>query len=54
MVPLPESITASKVPPEDHRRALGIFLLEGVRGVRFLISEVPLYHKLRAPTGVLR
>ena len=29
-------------PPQDHRRALGIGLLHGLRGWRFLMSEVPL------------
>ena len=30
-------------PPWDHRRALGIFLLYGPRGGRFLMGEVPRY-----------
>jgi len=29
-------------PPSDHHRPLGIVLLWGPRGVRFLMSEVPL------------
>ena len=28
--------------PQDHHRALGIDLLQGARGRRFYISEVPL------------
>ena len=30
-------------PPQDHHRALGISLLQGPRGMRFLMREVPLY-----------
>ena len=30
-------------PPKDPRRALGIVLLQGPRGRRFLMGEVPLY-----------
>ena len=30
-------------PPYDPRRLLGKFIREGPRGVRFLMSEVPLY-----------
>ena len=30
-------------PPRDHHRALGIGLLQGPRGGRFFLSEVPLY-----------
>jgi hypothetical protein len=30
-------------PPYDHHRPLGIVLLYGPRGVRFLICKVPLY-----------
>ena len=30
-------------PPEDHHRALGIALLRGPTGTRFLMGEVPLY-----------
>ena len=29
--------------PLDRHRSLGMVLLQGPRGVRFLISEVPLY-----------
>ena len=29
-------------PPQDHRRALGIGLLQGPRRRQFLMSEVPL------------
>ena len=29
-------------PPPDHHKALYIGLLQGPRGVRFLVSEVPL------------
>ena len=29
--------------PLDHHRALGIGLLQGPRGKRFIMSEVPLY-----------
>ena len=36
-------------PPEDHHRPLGIFLLYGPRGVRFRMSEVPLYSLPRRP-----
>ena len=32
-------------PPEDHHRALGIFLLKGPRGALFLMSEVPLHER---------
>ena len=40
-----EGYLAHEKPPlsEDHRMALGICLLQGPRGVRFLISEVTLY-----------
>ena len=30
-------------PPQDHHRGLGIFLLQGPTGRRFLMSEVPVY-----------
>ena len=30
-------------PPQDHHRALGIFLLWDARRAPFLMSEVPLY-----------
>ena len=30
-------------PPQDHHRALGIVLQQGLRGGQFLISEAPLY-----------
>jgi len=33
--------------PEDHRRALGIVQVQGPRGKRFLMSEVPLYSRIR-------
>ena len=37
-------LTHKKTPtPYDRYRVLGIVLLQGPRGVRFLISEVPLY-----------
>ena len=29
-------------PPQDFHRALGIVLLQGPKGARFLMSEVPL------------
>ena len=34
-------------PPCDRHRALGILLLEDAKGALFLVSEVPLYHRLR-------
>ena len=34
-------------PPQDRRRTIGIGLRKGPRGVRFLVSEVPLYLKRR-------
>ena len=34
-------VVKQQPPPKDHRMALGIFLLYGPRGGRFLISEVP-------------
>ena len=37
------SLTRTSPPPQDHHRALGIALLYGPRGARFLMSEVPLY-----------
>ena len=38
------SLTKKRPPPWDHRRALGIGLLQGPRGLRFLMSEVSLQH----------
>ena len=38
-----DSLIRNRPPPQDHRRALGIFLLKGLTGKRFLMSEVPLY-----------
>ena len=33
-----------KTPPhQDHHRLLGIVLLQGPRGMLFLMSEIPLY-----------
>ena len=32
-------------PPWNHRRTLGIILLEGPRSVLFLMGEVPLYSR---------
>jgi len=32
-----------RTPPWDYHRALGTGLLQGPRGGRFLMSEVPLY-----------
>jgi len=37
------SLIRNRLPPQDHRRAIGIGLLEGPMGRRFLMSEVPLY-----------
>ena len=31
-----------KQPPQDHNRALGMFLPQGPRGALFRLSEVPL------------
>ena len=36
------SLIRNSPPPQDHYRALGIVLLQGPRGARFLMSEVPL------------
>jgi hypothetical protein len=30
-------------PPYDHRRALGMVLLQGLSGALFLMSEIPLW-----------
>ena len=38
-------------PLEDHHRATGIVLLQGPRGVRFLMREVPLYCSLLGGGG---
>ena len=35
------SLIRNPPPPWDHRRVLGIVLLLGPRGARFLMSEVP-------------
>ena len=48
-----------KFTPPDPPRTLGIGLRLGLRGVRFLVSEVPLYidgasHVSGAPTGGFR
>ena len=41
-----EHLAYKKQPsPQDHHRALGTSLLQGPRGVLFLISEVPLYRR---------
>ena len=37
------SLRRTPPPPEDHRRAIGIGLLQGPMEERFLMSEVPLY-----------
>ena len=37
------SLTRNSPLHHDHHRALGIILLQGLRGARFLMSEVPLY-----------
>ena len=37
------SLIRNRLPPKDHLRALGIFLLKGPTGALFLLSEVPLY-----------
>ena len=37
------SLNISNLPAQDHRRALGLALLQGPRGVLFRMSEVPLY-----------
>ena len=39
----PTSPTRKRPPQEDHPRTLGMGLRESPRGVRFLMSEVPLY-----------
>jgi hypothetical protein len=36
------SLIGDSLPPEDHHSALSIVLRQGPRGVRFIISEVPL------------
>ena len=36
------NININYCPPQDHKRSLGIVLLYGSTGWRFLISEVPL------------
>ena len=36
------SFIRNYLPPQDHRRALGIGLLQGPRGWHFLMSEVAL------------
>ena len=38
-------------PPLDHRRVLGIVLIEGPRRALFLMREVPLYGLNRAHTA---
>ena len=40
-------------PPLDHRRALGIVLLQGPEGALFVMREVPLYaeHDWQDPRG---
>jgi len=37
------SLIINSPPPQGHHRALGIILLQGPRGSRFLMSEVLLY-----------
>ena len=34
-------------PPKDHHMALDASLLKGPRGLRFLMSEVPLWHMMK-------
>jgi len=36
------SLIRNSAPPQDHQRALGIVLLYGPTGARFLMSEAPL------------
>jgi len=45
------SLIRNSPPPQDHHRALGIFLLQGPRGALFLMNEVTLYagKRLRTP-----
>jgi len=37
------SLARKRPPPQDPPRILGVGLLSGLRGVHFLVSEVPLY-----------
>jgi len=37
------SFIRKRPTPWDHHRALGVGLLQGPKGRRFLVSEVPLY-----------
>ena len=40
------SLIRNRPPPREYHRALGIALLKGPKGKRFLVSEVSLYGDL--------